>query len=103
VGERPARLLSKVRGIELIPLANVERCCGFGGTFSIKNAEVSTAMLDAKLGDLLATGAEYCTALDNSCLMHVGGALHRRNEGMQTIHIAEILASTQETASEASA
>ncbi|HEY1576424.1 MAG TPA: (Fe-S)-binding protein [Terracidiphilus sp.] len=103
VGERPARLLSKVRGIELIPLANVERCCGFGGTFSIKNAEVSTAMLDAKLGDLLATGAEYCTALDNSCLMHVGGALHRRIEGMQTIHIAEILASTQETASEASA
>lgn len=103
VGERPARLLSKVRGIELIPLANVERCCGFGGTFSIKNAEVSTAMLDAKLGDLLATGAEYCTALDNSCLMHVGGALHRRNASMQTIHIAGILASTQGAASEASA
>ncbi len=80
VGDRPFRLLSKVRGLELVPLANLERCCGFGGTFSVKNAEVSTAMLDAKLTDVLATGAEYCTALDNSCLMHLGGALHRQNE-----------------------
>ena len=100
VGESPARLLAKVRGIELVPLANVDRCCGFGGTFSVKNAEVSTAMLDAKLGDLLATGAEYCTALDNSCLMHLGGALHRRKAAMQTVHIAEILANTQATSSE---
>ena len=83
VGDRPFRLLSKVRGLELIPLANLDRCCGFGGTFSIKNAEVSTAMLDAKLGDMLATGAEYCTALDNSCLMHLGGALHRQNKGFR--------------------
>lgn len=96
VGERPFRLLGNVRGLELIPLANLERCCGFGGTFSIKNAEVSSAMLDAKLGDLLATKAEFCTALDNSCLMHLGGALHRRNEGTRTVHIAEILASTEE-------
>ena len=96
VGERPFRLLSKVRAIELLPLANLERCCGFGGTFSVKNAEVSTAMLDAKLGDVLATKAEFCTALDNSCLMHLGGALHRRNETLRTIHLAEILASTEE-------
>ncbi len=96
VGDRPFRLLSKVRGLELVPLANLERCCGFGGTFSIKNADVSTAMLDAKLGDLLATDAEYCTALDNSCLMHLGGALHRQNKKLQTIHLAEILASTEE-------
>jgi len=88
--------LSKVRGLELVPLANLERCCGFGGTFSVKNAEVSTAMLEAKLGDLLATGAEYCTALDNSCLMHLGGALHRQNRKLETIHLAGILASTKE-------
>jgi L-lactate dehydrogenase complex protein LldE len=96
VGDRPFRLLSKVHGLELVPLANLERCCGFGGTFSIKNAEVSTAMLDAKLGDVLATDAEYCTALDNSCLMHLGGALHRQKRKPETIHLARILASTAE-------
>jgi len=96
VGDRPFRLLKNVRELELIPLANLERCCGFGGTFSVKNAEVSTAMLDAKLGDVLATKAEFCTALDNSCLMHLGGALHRRNEALRTVHIAEILASTEQ-------
>jgi L-lactate dehydrogenase complex protein LldE len=101
VGERPFRLLSKVRAIELVPLANLDRCCGFGGTFSVKNAEVSTAMLDAKLGDLLATEAEFCTALDNSCLMHLGGAVHRRKEGPRTLHLAEILASTEEQPYEA--
>lgn len=102
VGDRPFRLLSKVRGMELLPLANLDRCCGFGGTFSVKNAEVSTAMLDAKLGDVLDTRAEYCTALDNSCLMHLGGALHRRNQSLRTIHIAGILASTEEHPHEAS-
>lgn len=101
VGDRPFRLLNKVRGLELVPLANLDRCCGFGGTFSIKNAEVSTAMLDTKLTDVLATRAEYCTALDNSCLMHLGGALHRRNESLQTIHVAGILASTAEHPHEA--
>ena len=95
LGERPSRLLSKVRGLELAPVANIDRCCGFGGTFSVKNADVSTAMLEEKLTDLLATEAEYCTALDNSCLMHVGGALHRRNLNVKPIHLAEILASTE--------
>jgi len=101
LGDRPFRLLRNVRGLEMIPLANLERCCGFGGTFSVKNAEVSTAMLDAKLGDVLATKAEFCTALDNSCLMHLGGALHRRNDGLRTIHLAEILASTKDRPYEA--
>lgn len=96
VGERPFRLLSRVGGIELVPIANLDRCCGFGGTFSVKNAEVSTAMLDAKLVDLLATKAEFFTALDNSCLMHLGGGLHRRKESVRPIHFAEILASTRE-------
>ena len=95
LGDRPMRLLSKVRGLELAPLDNLDRCCGFGGTFSIKNAEVSSAMLAAKLGDVVATRAEYCTALDNSCLMHLGGALHRQFAGMRTIHLAQILASTE--------
>jgi L-lactate dehydrogenase complex protein LldE len=101
VGDKPLRLLNKVRGLELVPLANIDRCCGFGGTFSIKNSEVSSAMLAAKLQDVLATRAEYCTALDNSCLMHLGGALHRQFAGVQTIHIAGILAGTEESPSEA--
>jgi len=94
VGDRPFRLLGKVRGLDLVPVENLERCCGFGGTFSIKNAEVSSAMLSTKLQDVLSTGAEYCTALDNSCLMHLGGALHRQFAAMRTVHLAQILAST---------
>jgi len=95
IGERPMRLLKKVRGLELIPIENLDRCCGFGGTFSIKNAEVSSAMLTEKLRDVLSTRAEFCTALDNSCLMHVGGALHREFAPTRTIHLAQILASTE--------
>jgi L-lactate dehydrogenase complex protein LldE len=95
IGDRPLRLLNKVRGLELIPLENVDRCCGFGGTFSIKNAEVSSAMLATKLQDVIATRAEYCTALDNSCLMHLGGAMHRQYAAMRTIHLAQILAATE--------
>ena len=94
IGSRPFRLLANVRGLELAPLPNLERCCGFGGTFSIKNAEVSSAMLADKLKDVASTGAEYCTALDNSCLMHLEGAMHRQRMKMTTIHVAQILAST---------
>jgi L-lactate dehydrogenase complex protein LldE len=97
LGERPLRLLTKVRGLDFAPLSNIDRCCGFGGTFSVKNAEVSSAMLSVKLQDVLATKAEYCTALDNSCLMHLGGAMHRQYAGMKTIHMAQILASTEST------
>jgi L-lactate dehydrogenase complex protein LldE len=95
LGDRPFRLLGKVRGMELVPLDNLERCCGFGGTFSVKNGDVSSAMLATKLEDVMKTGAEFCTALDNSCLMHLGGAMHRQRAGMRTIHMAEILASTE--------
>jgi L-lactate dehydrogenase complex protein LldE len=102
LGDRPSRLLAKVRGLEFVPLPNLDRCCGFGGTFSVKNAEVSSAMLSSKLQDVLATGAEFCTALDNSCLMHLGGAMHRQYAGMKTIHMAQILASTESTPAEAS-
>jgi L-lactate dehydrogenase complex protein LldE len=101
LGDRPFRLLAKVRGLELVALENLDRCCGFGGTFSIKNAEVSSAMLSTKLLDVQKTGAEYCTALDNSCLMHLGGALHRQFAAMKTVHLAEILASAEATPMEA--
>jgi L-lactate dehydrogenase complex protein LldE len=101
LGDRPWRLMAKVRGLEQIPLQNLDRCCGFGGTFSVKNAEVSSAMLAVKLQDVIATGAEYCTALDNSCLMHLGGAMHRQYAGMKTIHLAQILASTEASPAEA--
>lgn len=100
LGDRPLRLLGKVRGLELAPLQNMDRCCGFGGTFSVKNGEVSSAMLSAKLQDVQATQAEYCTAVDNSCLMHLGGAMHRQYAGMKTIHLAQILASTADQPAE---
>jgi L-lactate dehydrogenase complex protein LldE len=103
LGERPFRLLSKVRGLSYLPLQNIDRCCGFGGTFSVKNAEVSSAMLAVKLQDVVATGAEYCTALDNSCLMHLGGAMHRQYAGMKTIHMVQILASTESSPVEVTA
>jgi L-lactate dehydrogenase complex protein LldE len=101
LGNRPWQLMAKVRGLDLVPLNNLDRCCGFGGTFSVKNAEVSSAMLAVKLQDVIATGAEYCTALDNSCLMHLGGAMHREYVGMKTIHLAQILASTEDCPAEA--
>jgi L-lactate dehydrogenase complex protein LldE len=101
LGDRPFRLLKHVRGLELANLDNLDRCCGFGGTFSVKNAEVSSAMLTSKLQDVMATRAEFCTALDNSCLMHLGGALHREFAAMRTIHMAEILASTESSPTEA--
>ena len=83
--------------------ANLDRCCGFGGTFSVKNGDVSSAMLATKLEDVLGTNAEFCTALDNSCLMHLGGAMHRQFAGMKTIHMAQILASTAAAPAEAAA
>ena len=101
LGDRPFRLLGKVQGLELAPLNHLDRCCGFGGTFSVKNAEVSSAMMATKLQDVLATGAEFCTALDNSCLMHLGGAMHREYAPMRTIHMAQILASTKDSPAEA--
>jgi L-lactate dehydrogenase complex protein LldE len=100
VGDRPFRLLSKVRSLTHVPIVNLDRCCGFGGTFSIKNGDVSSAMLAEKLQSIVSTGAEYCTALDNSCLMHLGGAMHRQFHAMKTIHLAEILACTAELRTE---
>ncbi len=96
VGDAPLRLLRSVKGIDLVALPDAEECCGFGGTFAVKNADTSTAILADKLRCVLDTRAEVCTALDNSCLMHIGGALARQRTGVRTLHLAEILASTEE-------
>jgi L-lactate dehydrogenase complex protein LldE len=94
VGDRPRRLLERVRGIDLVDLPDARECCGFGGTFAVKNADVSMAMLSDKLRHILDTRAEVCTAADNSCLMHIGGALRRQRAGVRVMHLAEILAAT---------
>ncbi len=96
VGDRPLRLLRNVAGIDLIDLPDATTCCGFGGTFALKNADVSTAMLADKMRNITATGAEVCTAGDSSCLMHIGGGLARLRAGTRTVHLAEILAATQD-------
>jgi L-lactate dehydrogenase complex protein LldE len=93
VGDRPLRLLRAVKGIELVDLPQSDECCGFGGTFAVKNAEVSSAMLADKVRAVLDTGAEVVCAADNSCLMHIGGALSRQKTGVRTLHLAEVLAS----------
>jgi L-lactate dehydrogenase complex protein LldE len=95
VGDRPRRLLEAVRGIELVDLGEAQECCGFGGTFAVKNADTSMAMLSDKLRRILDTRAEVCTAADTSCLMHIGGALRRQRAGVRTLHLAEILAATE--------
>ncbi len=96
VGDRPMRLLRAVRGIDVVELPEAASCCGFGGTFAIKNADTSVAMLSDKLRCVLETDAEVLVAADTSCLMHIGGALHRQRAGVRTAHIAEVLASTEE-------
>jgi L-lactate dehydrogenase complex protein LldE len=94
VGDRPLRLLRAVREIELVDLPDARECCGFGGTFAVKNADTSNAILADKLRCVTSTRAEVCVAADNSCLMHMGGALARRRAGVRTMHLAEVLAST---------
>jgi L-lactate dehydrogenase complex protein LldE len=93
VGDAPLRLLRAVRGLELVELPEAAECCGFGGTFAVKNAETSTAMLIDKCQAVVSTGAEICTAVDSSCLMQIGGGLARQAAGVRTLHLAEILAS----------
>ena len=94
VGDAPRTLLRAVRGLELIELPNQEQCCGFGGTFAVKNADVSAAMLAEKDACVLQTKAIVVTALDNSCLMQIYGGLHRSGSAVRTMHLAEILALT---------
>ncbi len=94
VGDRPTRLLAEVEGLTLVDLPRSEACCGFGGTFAVKNADTSVAMGLDKVDDVLGSGAEVLTAGDTSCLMHIGGLLSRRGSPVKVIHLAEILAAT---------
>ncbi|MGW4125699.1 (Fe-S)-binding protein [Nocardia sp. NPDC004711] len=94
VDDRPLRLLRNVSGIDLVELPAADQCCGFGGTFALKNPDVSTAMLADKMHHVQSTGAHTCTAADSSCLMHIGGGLSRLRAGTRTVHLAEILAAT---------
>jgi L-lactate dehydrogenase complex protein LldE len=105
VGNAPVRLLRKVQGIELVELPGADECCGFGGTFALKNADTSLAMLGDKVRSVWDSGAQVLTAVDNSCLLHLAGGLHRieagaASEGLDppppsvlALHVAEILAS----------
>lgn len=95
VGDRPTRLLRAVRGLELADLPDAEQCCGFGGTFAVKNADTSVAMGSDKARHVRDTGAEVLVAGDNSCLMHVGGLLSRQRAGVRVMHLAEVLAAQE--------
>jgi len=97
LGDRPLRLLRAVRGLDLVDLPGAEECCGFGGTFAVKNADVSSAMLADKCAAIRDTGAAYVAAADNSCLAHIGGGLSRQarlgsGAPVRAVHYAEILA-----------
>ncbi|CAG4913683.1 MULTISPECIES: (Fe-S)-binding protein [Acidithrix] len=96
--EPSLRILGSVDGIELITNPTQTTCCGFGGTFSVKNNDVSEAMLEDKVNSIISLDAQYLVALDNSCLMHIGGGLKEKGSQIKTLHIAEILASTKESA-----
>ena len=93
VGDAPQDLLRHVRGIDLVDLPDAETCCGFGGTFAVKNADVSAAMCVDKVAAIRQSRAEVVCAGDNSCLMHIGGTLSRMRTGVRAMHLAEILAS----------
>lgn len=96
LGERPMELLRAVEGIELRELEGAQECCGFGGTFSVKNPDVSAAMGEDKVRHAVESGAQVLCAADNSCLMHIGGTMIREGADLRPVHLAEILASTRE-------
>ena len=92
IKEGPRRLLSFVKGLELVEMVDNETCCGFGGTFSVKFDAISVAMADQKLTHALATGAEFIISTDLSCLMQLDGIIKHKNLPIKTIHIADVLA-----------
>jgi L-lactate dehydrogenase complex protein LldE len=93
IREGPRRLLNKVRGLELVEMKNSDECCGFGGTFAVKFGMISAAMGDTKSANAIASGAEFVTSVDSSCLTHLDGVLRKKKAAVKTIHLAEILAS----------
>jgi L-lactate dehydrogenase complex protein LldE len=96
LGDRPRKLLETVKGLTLLELPGAEECCGFGGTFAVKNPDVSAAMGQDKIAHARASGAEVLCGADNSCLMHLGGLLRRADSPLRPVHLAEILASTEQ-------
>ncbi len=93
IKEGPRKLLNKVKGLELVEMAETETCCGFGGTFAVKFDSISTAMADQKLNHALNTGASCIISTDLSCLMHLDGVIKKRNLPLTTMHIADVIAS----------
>jgi L-lactate dehydrogenase complex protein LldE len=94
-GDAPLRLLEGVDGLELLELPGASECCGFGGTFAVKNADTSSAMVIDKCQAIVSTGATVCTALDGSCLLQIGGRLSRERANVRALHLVEILAQTE--------
>lgn len=91
IDEQPRRLLEKVKEAELIPLPKREECCGFGGLFSIEHPEISKAMLDRKIDNLITSGASILVSCDAGCVAHISGGLQRKKISLQAVHIADIL------------
>src|SRR5882724_796369 len=93
IKEEPRKLLSRVRGLELLEMKDVETCCGFGGSFAVKFEPISIAMADQKVNNALETGADYIISTDLSCLMHLDGYIRNKGYKIRTLHIADVLAS----------
>jgi L-lactate dehydrogenase complex protein LldE len=93
IKEEPRKLLSRVKGLELVEMNDVETCCGFGGSFAVKFESISIAMADQKVNHALETGAEYMISTDLSCLMHLDGYIRHKGYPIRTMHIADVLAS----------
>jgi len=92
IREEPRKLLSKVKGLELVEMNDVETCCGFGGSFAVKFESISIAMADQKVNNALQTGADYIISTDLSCLMHLDGYIRHKGYSIRTMHIADVLA-----------
>ncbi len=93
IKEGPRRLLSNVKGLEIVEMNDVETCCGFGGTFSVKFGDISAAMADQKITNVLATGADCIVSTDCSCIMQLAGSIKKKNLSIETMHLADVLAS----------
>lgn len=92
IADQPRKLISKVKGIQLVEMKNSDKCCGFGGTFAVKYSDISTAILEEKVDNIIATGADFVVGCDISCLMNIQGMLSRRDSHIKTMHIAQLLA-----------
>jgi L-lactate dehydrogenase complex protein LldE len=92
VKEAPRTLLQAVEGLEFVDLASADRCCGFGGTFSVRYPDVSVAMADSKLADVAAANVDALVSVDGGCLLHLGGRLSRTGSAVRTMHLATLLA-----------